>query len=133
MQHDRTALLLVDPYNDFLSEGGKLWPAVKSVAEQVNTLENLRKVLAFARAARIRIFFVPHRRWETGDYENWRNATPYQASSASLQTFARGSWGGEWHPDFVPQEQDVVVKEHWGGNGFAHTDLDLQLRQHGIS
>jgi hypothetical protein len=23
----RTALLLVDPYNDFLSEGGKLWEA----------------------------------------------------------------------------------------------------------
>jgi len=21
-----TAVLLVDPYNDFLSEGGKLWP-----------------------------------------------------------------------------------------------------------
>ena len=23
-----TAILLVDPYNDFLSEGGKLWPRV---------------------------------------------------------------------------------------------------------
>lgn len=23
----RTAVLLVDPYNDFLSEGGKLWPS----------------------------------------------------------------------------------------------------------
>lgn len=25
-----TAILLVDPYNDFLSEGGKLWPRVKT-------------------------------------------------------------------------------------------------------
>jgi hypothetical protein len=24
-----TAILLVDPYNDFLSEGGKLWPRVR--------------------------------------------------------------------------------------------------------
>jgi hypothetical protein len=31
----RTGLLFVDPYNDFLSEGGKLWPRVKQVAEQV--------------------------------------------------------------------------------------------------
>ena len=23
---ERTGVLLVDPYNDFLSEGGKLWP-----------------------------------------------------------------------------------------------------------
>ena len=29
-----TAILLVDPYNDFLSEGGKLWPWVKDMAEQ---------------------------------------------------------------------------------------------------
>ena len=27
----RTGLLLVDPYNDFLSEGGKLFPLLKNV------------------------------------------------------------------------------------------------------
>lgn len=27
-----TALLLVDPYNDFLSEGGKIWPLVTAIA-----------------------------------------------------------------------------------------------------
>ena len=24
-----TALLVVDPYNDFISEGGKIWPRIK--------------------------------------------------------------------------------------------------------
>ena len=33
-----TALLFVDPYNDFLSEGGKVWPFVKDVAEEVGLL-----------------------------------------------------------------------------------------------
>ena len=33
-----TALLLVDPYNDFLSEGGKLWPRFKAIAEEVKLL-----------------------------------------------------------------------------------------------
>jgi nicotinamidase-related amidase len=28
-----TALLLIDPYNDFISEGGKLWDRIKTVAE----------------------------------------------------------------------------------------------------
>ena len=37
-----TALLCIDFYNDFLSEGGKLWPWVKDVAEEVNLLNNLR-------------------------------------------------------------------------------------------
>jgi nicotinamidase-related amidase len=42
-------------------------------------------------------------------------------------------WGGEWHPDFVPQAGDVVVKEHWAQSGFANTDLDFQLKQHGVT
>src|SRR5438093_1299115 len=39
-----TALLFVDPYNDFLSEGGQVWPYIKEVAEEVDLLGNLRKV-----------------------------------------------------------------------------------------
>ena len=27
------ALLVIDPYNDFISEGGKLWDRLKAVAE----------------------------------------------------------------------------------------------------
>ena len=41
-------------------------------------------------------------------------------------------WGGDWHPDLEPQPDDVVVQHHWGQNGFANTDLDLQLKQRGI-
>ena len=26
----------------------------------------------------------------------------------------------------------MIVKEHWGGSGFANTDLDYLLKQHGI-
>jgi hypothetical protein len=31
-----TALLLIDPYNDFISEGGKIWPRIRAVAEANN-------------------------------------------------------------------------------------------------
>jgi nicotinamidase-related amidase len=40
-----TAVLCIDLYNDFLSEGGKLWPWVKDVAEEVGLLDNLRTVV----------------------------------------------------------------------------------------
>ena len=33
---DITALLVVDPYNDLISEGGKIWPRIKAVAEANN-------------------------------------------------------------------------------------------------
>jgi len=26
----------------------------------------------------------------------------------------------------------VMIKEHWSASGFANTDLDMQLKQHGI-
>lgn len=128
----RTAVLFVDPYNDFLSEGGKLWPMVEPVAREVRLHENLRTILAAVRSIGIKVFIVPHRRWEPGDYEGWDHATPYQAASAQAQMFARGRWGGEWHPDFTPQPGDVIAKEHSGGSGFANTDLDFLLKQHRI-
>lgn len=128
-----TALLLLDPYNDFLSEGGKLWPLVAPVANEVNLLDNLRSVAAAARAAGIRIFVVPHHRWHEGDYANWKHPNPSQVITNTMQLFAAGTWGGEWHPDFVPQTGDVVIAEHWSQSGFANTDLDHQLKQHGVS
>jgi ureidoacrylate peracid hydrolase len=30
-EKDLTALLIVDPFNDFISEGGKLWPSQKQL------------------------------------------------------------------------------------------------------
>jgi nicotinamidase-related amidase len=130
---DRTALLLVDPYNDFLSEGGKLWPMVADVAAAVGLHGNLRAVMEAVRAAGIQVLIVPHHRAEPDDFAGWDHPTPYQLGAAKIQAFAKGSWGGEWHPDFAPQPGDIVVKEHWSASGFANTDLDLLLKQKRIS
>src|ERR1700722_13541485 len=73
-----TALLLVDAYNDFLSEGGKIWPRVKAVAEEVGLIANLRAIDQAVRRAGVRVFFVPHRRWEPGDYQDWAFPNPTQ-------------------------------------------------------
>ena len=131
-ERERTALLLVDPYNDFFSEGGKLWPLVKEVAEEVHLHDNLRAILGVVRESKIQVFIVPHHRAGPNDYSNWRHLNSYQTASKEQQLFAVGTWGGEWHPDFAPHEGDVIIKEHRGQSGFANTDLDLQLRQRGI-
>lgn len=128
-----TGLLLVDPYNDFLSEGGKMWPYVEEVATEVGLLDNLRAVTAAARAAGVQVFVVPHRRWREGNYANWNYLNRDQAGSNEARIFEAGSWGGEWHPDFAPQESEVVVLEHWAQSGFANTDLDFQLKKHGVT
>src|SRR5262249_35704068 len=40
-----TALLLIDPYNDFISEGGKLWERIRAVAEANNSVPHMLQVL----------------------------------------------------------------------------------------
>lgn len=129
----RTALLFVDPYNDFLSEGGKLWPRLAEVANSVHLHDNLRALTAAVRAAGIPVFIVPHHRAEPDDFQGWDHPTPYQLGASKVQIFAKGSWGGEWHPDFAPKPGDIIVKEHWGASGFANTDLDLLLKQKRVS
>ncbi len=130
---ERTGLLLVDPYNDFLSHGGKIFPMIEAVANDVRLLDNLRATVHAARASGIQVFFVPHRRWQPGDYDTWAHPNPTQRLVQQHRTFEKGTWGGEWHPDFVPQDNDIVIHEHWAQSGFANTDLDFQLKQHDIS
>jgi nicotinamidase-related amidase len=51
-----TALLVIDSYNDFISEGGKLWDRLKSVAEANHCVPHMLQVVDTARKAVIRVF-----------------------------------------------------------------------------
>src|SRR5690349_19065865 len=63
---------------------------------------------------------------------SWKYIAPIQKAAWSHKTFEYGTWGGEIRPEFEPQPGDMVALEHWGSSGFANTDLDSQLRRHGI-
>ncbi|HEY0757913.1 MAG TPA: isochorismatase family cysteine hydrolase [Acidisarcina sp.] len=130
---DETALLIMDPYNDFMSEGGKLYNALKEIAEAVGFQKNMRRLIPAVRAAGIMVFIVPHHRSGGADLTEWRFINASQRKADEMQLAAHGTWGGDWHPDFGPRPGDVVVQEHWGQSGFANTDLDALLKQHGIS
>jgi nicotinamidase-related amidase len=127
-----TALLVIDPYNDFMSEGGKLYDATRETAVAVGFYDNMRRLIPAIRAASIQVIVVPHRRWRPGDYEGWTHMNSSQAGVQKMQLFAAGTWGGEFHPELGPQAGDVVVHEHWAQSGFANTDLDAQLKLRGI-
>jgi nicotinamidase-related amidase len=129
---DITALLVIDPYNDFISEGGKVWNRLRAVAEANRCVPHMLQVLQAARGARLRVFYALHRRYRPGDYETWKYIAPVQKAAWVHKTFEYGTWGGEIRTEFAPQPGDVVALEHWGSSGFANTDLDLQLKRHGI-
>jgi nicotinamidase-related amidase len=127
-----TGLLVVDPYNDFISEGGKIWPRIKEVAEANNCVPHMLEVLTAAREAKLRVFFAMHHRYRAGDYENWKFVAPIQRAAWNRKSFEFGTWGGEFRAEFVPVAGEVVASEHWCSSGFANTDLDLELKRHGI-
>jgi nicotinamidase-related amidase len=127
-----TALLVIDPYNDFISEGGKVWERLKPVAEANGCIPNMVQVLDAARSAGLRIVYAPHRRYRPGDYETWEYVAPIQKAAWSRKTFEYGTWGGEFRSEFTPRSGEIVAQEHWCSSGFANTDLDLQLKRHGI-
>ena len=127
-----TALLVIDPYNDFISEGGKIWDRIKLVAEANNCVPNMFEVLNAARKAELRIFYALHHRFCSGDYENWKYLAPIQQAAWRSKVFESGTWGGQIRSGFEPQPGDTVALEHWCSSGFASTDLDLQLKKHGI-
>ena len=127
-----TALLVIDPYNDFISEGGKVWPYLKTVAEANRCVPHMAQVLEAARKAGLWVCHALHRRYRPGDYETWKYVAPIQKVAWSRKTFEYGTWGGEVRREFEPRAGEIVAQEHWCSSAFANTDLDMQLKKHGI-
>src|ERR1700755_3538703 len=75
---DITALLVVDPYNASIAEGGKIWPRIQAVAEANNCVPHMLEVLNAARKAKLRVFYAMHHRYRPGDYETWKYIAPIQ-------------------------------------------------------
>jgi len=131
-ENEITALVVIDPYNDFISEGGKVWGRIKAIAEANDCVAHMLQVLDGARKAGLRVFYALHHRYRPGDYETWKYIAPIQKAGWRSKVFAYGTWGGEIRSEFEPQPSDILVQEHWCSSGFANTDLDLLLKKHGI-
>jgi nicotinamidase-related amidase len=130
--YSKTALILVDPFNDFLSEGGKLYPLTKETVEGISLVQNLKKLIVGARERKIQIIYAPHHNTTEGDYLNWRFLSPSHMGSKNVVLFERNSWGAQFHPELQPELGDLIAQNHWTGSGFANTDLDFLLRMHNI-
>jgi nicotinamidase-related amidase len=134
LSYDReiTALLVIDPYNDFISEGGLVWDRLRGVAEANNCIPHMQEILGASRQAGLRVCYALHHRYRTGDYETWKYIAPIQKANWRAKSFEYGTWRGEIRSEFGPLPGDIVACEHWCSSGFANTDLDQQLKTHGI-
>ncbi|KZS93626.1 nicotinamidase-like amidase [Sistotremastrum niveocremeum HHB9708] len=132
---NKTAVILMDPYNDFLLPGGKVYPRLEASLQSVGLLPRLHKLVASVRELKIPIFYAMHRQYREGDWKDFQNPTAMNLQIVATKTFEKGSWGAKFVEGLEPDigAGDVVVTQHWNSSGFANTNLDLELRQHGIT
>ncbi len=130
---DKSALLVIDPVNDFLSEGGAAWDLAKSTVEKNDVVASLRRVIDGAHERGVPVFFAPMA-YTKEDYANeeLQRRTAINRIMFERKMFAAGSWGADFHPDLQPAEGDVVLEPHKGTDVFE-TDLPQHLERIGTT
>lgn len=131
LEKGSTAVLITDPQNDFLSEGGVVWDLVGEGVEKTRVVEHLVKIHAAAKAAGIPVFYSPHY-YTDEEFENWQHLNPIDRLMFDRKMFRAGTWGAAFHPDLEPDENTIVLNSHKGLSNFWTGDTALQLRQRGI-
>ena len=141
IDHERTALVITDPQNDFLSPDGVTWEVVGESVTENNTVENIERLLSTAKANGIQVFVSPHYYYQTDHGWKFEGALEVlmhnigmfdRADPLSLEGF-EGS-GADWlarYKQYIEDGETVVVSPH-KVYGPESNDLALQLRKRGI-
>jgi nicotinamidase-related amidase len=130
---NRTALIVVDPFNEFLSRWGKMWSSVGATIKEVDLLSNLEKILDSARDVGMQVVYAPHHRWQPGSFSDKKYLHPSQALQIAFKAFPRKGFGGQYYKGLEPKQGDIIASEHTCSSGFAETDLHDQLQEIGIT
>jgi nicotinamidase-related amidase len=131
---NNTAVLLIDPYNDFLHPEGKLNGLLHEDLLQTDAIKHIVEIVTAARQRGMPIIYGLHQQYKTGLYDGWQHMRKIHDSQKSGHAFEEGTWGAEIFKGLEPDARngDVVVSKHWSSSSFQNTDLDYQLRQRDI-
>ena len=137
-----TALVVIDPQNDVLSEQGVSWALVGASVRENDTVENLDRLFRAAKGGGYEVFISPHYLYPADQAWGFGGAVEkmmlegrefFRPDPLRLDGFA-GS-GADWLARYKPYIEDgrtVVVSPHkvWGPQT---NDLVLQLRKRRIN
>ena len=142
MNRADTAVVIIDPQNDVLSEKGLAWPLLHESLKEINTVENIERIFKAAKSSGFEVFISPH--YFFPEDKGWKFNGPLETDEATSGLFSRkgrlildglkGS-GADWLERYKPYIEDgktVVVSPHrvWGPET---NDLVLQLRKRRIT
>ena len=139
VERPRTALVVTDLQNDFLSPGGPGWALLQESLAANRTVENIEALLGAARDGGYPVFVSPHcyfpsdRRWTApgGAVEGLMGRLGVFARKGPLSLDGFDGSGADWPERFKPllRDCDTVVASPHKVYGTASNDLVLQLRK----
>ncbi len=137
----RTAIVITDPQNDFLSPDGVTWGVVGESVTANNTVENIEKLFKIAKKKNITVFVSPHYYYKHD--HNWKIEGALEALMHKINMFDRShtlktdgfeNSGADWldkYKKYIDEDNVVVTSPH-KVYGPESNDLALQLRKHGF-
>ena len=130
---ERTALLVIDPVNDFLHEEGAAWEMTESTVKKNDVVAQLARLTAATRASGVPVLFGPM----AYTMEDYANAHLQRRSGINRlmfesKMFLAGSFGADFHADVQPQPGDIVLQPH-KGTDVMETDLPEHLKRLGTT
>lgn len=136
-----TAVLVIDPQNDFLSEQGVTWELVGDSVKENKTIENIEQLFKAAKDNGFEVFISPHYYYPTD--HGWKFGGTLEIVMHDIKMFDRsgalnlegfpGS-GADWLERYKPYIEDgktIVCSPH-KVYGPENNDVALQLRKRGI-
>jgi len=137
----RTALLITDPQNDFLSPKGVTWGVVGKSVTDNNTVANIDALFKTAKANDMPVFVSPHyyypsdHGWQfEGALETLMHTIGMFDRKGALTTEGFEGSGADWleqYKKYIDDGETVVSNPH-KVYGPETNDLVLQLRKRGI-
>jgi nicotinamidase-related amidase len=127
----RTALLLLHWQNDLAMQYGKLSRDMPQRLAAAHTIENVQAVLKASRDKGMLVVYVnaSHR---PGYPEVSSRQSKMSSGIVKAGGLLRGSWGAEVVDRLRPEVKDIIIY-NYSTSAFGYTELDLILRNKGIS
>jgi nicotinamidase-related amidase len=137
---EKTAIVLIEPQNDFLSPGGTMYAFIKDQLKERNVIANLQNLLTGARG-KVKIFYCPFQAFKPG-FPELKPGGPGTGGLRGIEMDMKADWGvGAWldgtpGPEIIkeltPAEGDIIIRGKLTLDAFHSTAINYLLRANEI-
>ncbi len=140
LDREKTAIVLIEPQNDFLTPGGTMYKYIAEQLEKRDTINHLVRLLEGARG-KVKIIYVPFQAFKPG-FPELKPGGPGTEGLRGIEMEMKADWGtGAWvegtpGPEIIdpltPQDGDIIVHGKLTLDAFHSTALNYILRANEI-